>query len=219
MVLYEGMTLLDTVGPLTCLNAASKVYLVAATKEPIMTDTGNALVPTTTFDECPRDLDVLFVGGGGTEVLKDKATMDFITDRGSRAKYITSVCSGSIVLGAAGLLKGYKATSHWAVRGLLPMFGAEPVDARVVIDRNRMSGGGVTAGIDFGLTLLAKLLDDDVAKMSQLAMEYDPAPPFRAGSPEQAGPEIVKRVQEWMSGPLGAQAFQNIQEASRALAR
>lgn len=217
MVLYPNMTLLDTVGPLTCLNASSRVYLVAATKDPIMTDTGTALIPTTTFEECPQQLDVLFVGGGGIEVLQDKKTLDFIADRGSRARYITSVCSGSLVLGAAGLLKGYKATSHWSIRQALPLFGAEPVDARVVVDRNRVSGGGVTAGIDFGLTLLSMLVGEDVAKMSQLAMEYDPAPPFQAGSPQQAGPELAQRVQEWIMGALGADALHHIQEASRAM--
>jgi putative intracellular protease/amidase len=216
MVLYNGMTLLDTIGPMTALNAATQVYLVAETKDPIIADTGNAILPTTTFDECPKDLDVLFVGGGSFLVLKDKTMLRFIADRGARAKYVTSVCSGSIVLGAAGLLKGYEATSHWASRDLLPLFGAKPVDARVVVDRNRMSGGGVTAGIDFGLTLLAKLVGEDVAKLSQLAMEYDPAPPFNSGSPKTADPEIVKRAKEWM-GAMSVQHAQFVQEVSQAM--
>ncbi|MFY0573200.1 DJ-1/PfpI family protein [Cystobacter fuscus] len=215
MVLYNGMTLLDTIGPMTALNAATQVYLVAETKDPIIADTGNAILPTTTFDECPKDLDVLFVGGGSFLVLKDKAMLRFIADRGARAKYVTSVCSGSIVLGAAGLLKGYEATSHWASRDLLPLFGAKPVDARVVVDRNRMSGG-VTAGIDFGLTLLAKLVGEDVAKLSQLAMEYDPAPPFNSGSPKTADPEIVKRAKEWI-GAMSVQHAQFVQEVSQAM--
>ncbi len=113
--------------------------------------------------------------------MNDSEVIGFLADRGSRAKYVTSVCSGSLMLGAAGLMRGYKATSHWACRDLLPMFGATPVDARVVVDRNRISGGGVTAGLDFGLVLLAKLLGEDIAKMTQLALEYDPQPPFHAG--------------------------------------
>lgn len=216
MVLYDGMTLLDTVGPLTALNAATKVYLVAQTKRPIVSDTGVSILPTTTFDECPKDLDVLFVGGGSAQVLEDKVTMGFIADRGSRAKYVTSVCTGSIVLGAAGLLKGYKATSHWAARDMLPMFGATLADGRVVVDRNRMSGGGVTAGIDFGLALLATLVGEDTAKMSQLAMEYNPKPPFNAGTPQEAGPELVKRTQEWI-GPIGAETYRIVQQASQAM--
>ena len=120
-------------------------------------------------------------------VMKDPEVIQFMADRGARAKYVTSVCSGSLVLGAAGLLKGYKATSHWAARSALPMFGAEPIDARVVVDRNRVTGGGVTAGLDFGLVLLAKLLGEEVAKMTQLSIEYDPDPPFHCGSPKAAG--------------------------------
>ena len=125
---------------------------------------------------------------------------DSLADRGSRAKWITSVCGGSIVLGAAGLMQGYKATSHWAARELLTNFGATPIEQRVVIDRNRVSGGGVTAGIDFGLVLLAKLLGEDIAKMTQLALEYDPAPPFDAGTPTKAGPAVMKKFQAWFGG-------------------
>lgn len=120
--------------------------------------------------------------------------LSFLADRAAHATYVTSVCSGSFILGAAGLLQGYKATSHWASRDILPMFGAEPVEARVVVDHNRITGGGVTAGIDFGLVLLAKLRGDDIAKVTQLAMEYDPEPPFNAGSPTSAGPAAVKQV-------------------------
>jgi cyclohexyl-isocyanide hydratase len=116
--------------------------------------------------------------------MNDAEVLAFLADRGASAKYVTSVCSGSLLLGAAGLLKGYQATSHWAARDMLSAFGAKPVDSRVVVDRNRVSGGGVTAGIDFGLVLLAKLRGDDAAKLTQLAMEYDPAPPFDAGSPQ-----------------------------------
>jgi cyclohexyl-isocyanide hydratase len=132
--------------------------------------------------------------------MRDAEVLRFLAERGARARYVTSVCSGSLLLGAAGLLRGYKATSHWACHEALSLFGATPVVARVVTDRNRVTGGGVTAGIDFGLVLLAKLLGENLARMSQLGMEYDPEPPFDAGTPRKAGKETVKKVQEWM-GP------------------
>ena len=150
--------------------------------------------------------------------MTDSETIGFLADRGSRARYVTSVCSGSLLLGAAGLMRGYKATSHWACRDLLPLFGATPVDARVVVDRNRISGGGVTAGLDFGLVLLAKLLGEDIAKMTQLAMEYDPEPPFHAGTPREAGPEVVKKVREWL-GPLDGVMRQVSETASKTMPR
>jgi cyclohexyl-isocyanide hydratase len=131
--------------------------------------------------------------------MSDAETLAFLADRGSTAKYVTSVCSGSLLLGAAGLLKGYKATSHWAARDGLSAFGAIPTDARVVVDRNRITGGGVTAGIDFGLVILAKLRGEDAAKLTQLAMEYDPEPPFQAGSPKTAGPAIVEQAMSFMA--------------------
>jgi transcriptional regulator GlxA family with amidase domain len=205
MLLYPGLTLLDLLGPQTALSTSCDVHLVWKNTDLIESDTGIALKPTRTLAECPKDLDVLFVGGGPGQVavMRDAEVLKFLADRGARAKYVTAVCSGALVLGAAALLRGYKATSHWACRDALPLFGATPVAARVVTDRNRVSGGGVTAGIDFGLVLLAKLIGDDVAKMSQLAMEYDPEPPFDAGTPKKAGAEITKKVRDWM-GPMGA---------------
>jgi transcriptional regulator GlxA family with amidase domain len=133
--------------------------------------------------------------------MKDPVALGFLADRGKRAKYVTSVCSGSLILGAAGLLQGYKASCHWALHPAVALFGATPEHSRVVTDRNRVTGGGVTAGIDFGLVLLAKLLGEDMAKMTQLALEYDPAPPFDAGTPQKAGEKITKMVQDWI-GPL-----------------
>lgn len=121
-------------------------------------------------------------------------TLDFLRRQGEQARYVTSVCNGALVLGAAGLLKGYKSACHWMWRKYLPNFGAQPVDARIVRDRNRISGGGVTAGIDFGLALAAELADEEVAKTLQLAFEYDPQPLFDCGSPDKAGPERVARI-------------------------
>jgi cyclohexyl-isocyanide hydratase len=218
MLLYPGLTLMDLLGPQTVLSTSSIVHLVWKTKDPIETETGIGVRPDTTFDECPKDLDVLFVGGGPGQlaVMKDPECLRFLADRGARAKYVTSVCSGSLVLGAAGLLRGYEAACHWAARDALPLFGAIPVARRVVVDRNRITGGGVTAGIDFGLVLLAEMLGEEVAKMTQLAMEYDPQPPFRAGSPEEAGPEITRKVRDWI-GPLGDGLRRVSEEAGRSL--
>ncbi|HEV8716476.1 MAG TPA: DJ-1/PfpI family protein [Candidatus Binatia bacterium] len=196
MLLYPGLTLLDLIGPQTVWSWHAKTHLVWKTRDMIVSDSGIGIQPTTTFSDCPHDLDVLFVPGGfGTAAaMQDRAVLGFLAARAAHARYVTSVCSGSLILGAAGLLHGYKATSHWASRDILSLFGAEPVEARVVVDRNRITGGGVTAGIDFGLVLLAKLRGDDVAKVTQLAMEYDPEPPFQAGSPTSAGPAVVKQV-------------------------
>jgi cyclohexyl-isocyanide hydratase len=195
MLLYPQLTLLDLLGPQTVLSAHAKVHLVWKTRDMVRTDTGIGIQPNSTLSECPKDLDVLFVPGGPgmIPVMKDPEVLAFLADRGASAKYITSVCSGSVILGAAGLLRGYKATSHWAATDLLPLFGAEIGEGRVVTDRNRITGGGVTAGIDFGLVLLAKLRGDDVAKITQLAMEYDPQPPFDAGSPKRAGAAMTQQ--------------------------
>jgi cyclohexyl-isocyanide hydratase len=201
MLLFPGLTLLDLIGPATVFSWFSNIHLVWKTKDLVRSDTGIGIQPTSTFETCPRDLDVLFVPGGlgQQQFMADAEVLTFLADRASNARYITSVCSGSLLLGAAGLLKGYKATSHWAARDALRTFGAEPVEARVVVDRNRITGGGVTAGIDFGLVLLAKLRGDQTAKMTQLAMEYDPEPPFNSGSPKTAGAETVQQAISFMA--------------------
>jgi cyclohexyl-isocyanide hydratase len=166
----------------------SDVHLVAGSRDPVRTDVGIPVQPAMTFDECPSDLDVVFVPGGlagSIAAMGDQATLAFLADRGSRARWVTSVCTGSLVLGAAGLLKGYKATSHWDVRDLRPLMGAEVSEDRVVTNRNRITAGGVTAGIDFGLALAAQLRGEDYAKRIQLSLEYDPKPPYSAGSPRR----------------------------------
>ncbi len=202
MLLYPGVTLLDLLGPQTVLSPSCNVHVVWKNTDLLETDSGIVMKATSTLDECPEDLDVLFVPGGEFSIMHDDEILRFLADRGARAKYVTSVCGGSIVLGAAGLLQGYEATSHWAALDALIPFGATPVKERTVRDRNRITGGGVTAGIDFGLVLLAELLGEDVAKMSQLALEYDPAPPFDAGTPDKAGPEIMEKMHDWL-GPVG----------------
>jgi putative intracellular protease/amidase len=200
MLLYPGLTLLDLVGPHTALAASCDVHLVWKNKDPLMSDSGVVLRPDITLEECPADLDAIFVPGGPGQVapMRDNSVLDFLVNRASRARYVTSICTGALVLGAAGLLQGYKAGTHWAALPLLPMFGATPVDERVVIDRNRISGGGVTAGLDFGLTLVSILRDENTAKVQQLAMQYDPQPPFDVGHPRKAGPELTKQAVKWL---------------------
>lgn len=196
---YPNCTLLDLVGPYTALTALPAVQAGIYWKHrgQIRTDSGAIIFADRTFDEVPDQPTVLMVPGGtdGTfALLEDEETLDWLARVGKAAQWVTSVCSGALLLGAAGLLDGYKATSHWAVRDHLAAFGAIPTQGRVVADRNRMTGGGVTAGIDFGLTLAAQLAGENVAKAIQLGLEYSPVPPFQAGTPEQAGPDVVAQV-------------------------
>ena len=167
----------------------STPFIVAKTREPVAAEPKLRIVPDHTFDSCPADLDIICVPGGGQgtlDAMRDEATINFLKDRGARARFVTSVCVGSLILAAAGLLKGYRATSHWIARDLLSEFGAEPVDARVVVDRNRITGAGVTAGLDMGLSLVGRLRDRQYAEIVQLLAEYAPEPPFHAGTPAGA---------------------------------
>jgi cyclohexyl-isocyanide hydratase len=195
-LLFPHVTQLDLTGPAQVLGRlpGAQVHLVWKSRDPVPTDVGFTINPTATFADCPP-LDVLCVPGGfGIERLfGDGDTLAFLRRQGDGARYVTSVCNGSLVLGAAGLLAGYRSACHWMWLPLLARFGAVPVAERIVRDRNRISGGGVTAGIDFGLALAAELAGDDVARTIQLALEYDPQPPFAAGSPAGAGPELVAR--------------------------
>jgi cyclohexyl-isocyanide hydratase len=205
MLLYPGMYPLDLIGPLTFLSGLmnAEVHLVWKKQEPVLAAQKLTLTPTATFASCPKDVDVVFVPGGmpGTiAMMNDAEALDFLADRGGRARYVTSVCTGSLILGAAGLLKGYRATSHWNTRDILPLLGAIPVEARIVEDRNRITGGGVTSGIDFGLLLAARLTDETYARMLQLINEYDPQPPFRAGTPKEAGPVLTRHLNQLLAG-------------------
>lgn len=195
IVLYPQFTALDIVGPhhMFASLMGAKVHLVAKSLDPVASDTGLSLVPTATFETCPAEIDILCVGGGSTGTLaamEDPALIAFLKDRGARAKWVTSVCTGSLVLGAAGLLKGYRATSHWATHDLLDRFGAIPTEGRIVTDRNRVTGGGVTAGIDMGLAIVGMLRDRTYAEGVQLMAEYDPQPPYDSGSLAKATPEV-----------------------------
>ncbi|MCB4802072.1 transcriptional regulator GlxA family with amidase domain [Methylobacterium brachiatum] len=210
MVLYAGMTALDLVGPQALLAglAPGSLYCVAQAEGPVASDTGLSLVATHTFAACPPDLDVLFVpGGDGTpDQMRDAALLAFLRARAPRTAWVTSVCTGSLILGAAGLLNGYRATSHWCVRdAVLPLLGAVPVAERVVFDRNRATGAGISAGLDLALALAARLRGPDYARTAQLVAEYAPEPPFRAGTPAQAGPAIL-RAADAILAPLVAGA-------------
>ena len=216
ILLFPNVTQLDATGPaqVLCRVPGATLHMIWKTRDPVMTDAGFAIVPTTTFADCPP-LDVICVPGGGGQValMSDDETLDFLRKQAAHAKYVTSVCTGSLVLGAAGLLKGYRSACHWASRELLTQFGAIPVAERVV--RNRISGGGVTAGIDFGLTLAAELAGEEIAKSIQLVMEYDPQPPFDCGSPEKAGAERVARLKERISAMLESRQKANTEAAAR----
>jgi putative intracellular protease/amidase len=198
MLLYPGMTALDLVGPYHFLASMPGAHVdlvtIGSDLAPVPSDLGMALQPTATFETCPEDLALLFVPGGTMGTLaaaRDPSTIEFIRDRASRARYVTSVCTGSLVLGAAGVLRGKKATSHWITRDLLTQFDAIPTAGRVVRDGNVITGAGVSAGLDFGCTLVAEMRGMMDAEAILLVSEYDPDPPFPGGSPETARPEIV----------------------------
>lgn len=195
MLLFPRLTQLDFTGPheVFARIPGAKVHEVAKTRDPIVAETGLTLLPSTTFDEL-RDVDVLFVPGGAgqIEACEDTATIDWLRAVGEAAQYVTSACTGALLLGAAGLLRGYRATTHWAFHDLLPLVGATPVDERVVIDRNRITGGGITAGIDAALRIAEIVAGRDAAEAIALEMEYNPAPPFAAGHPSVARPELVE---------------------------
>lgn len=219
MLIYPGMTALDLIGPQQVFGyiMGTKVHLVAKTADLVTSDTGVSIRPTKTFGDCPDPVDILFVPGGGTGMIaamKDRATLDFLKSRATSAKWVTSVCSGSLILAAAGLLRGYQATSHWSVRDVLADFGAEVVHKRVVEDRNRVTAGGITAGIDFGLQLAARLRGEEYAQALELTLEYDPQPPFHSGAPEIAPAEVREQMRQ-MYAPLVASAKAIAQSAAK----
>ncbi|HEX9471906.1 MAG TPA: DJ-1/PfpI family protein [Bradyrhizobium sp.] len=199
LVLFPKVTQLDFTGPLQVFSSVpgAKVHLIWKRIEPVPSDTALVLTPTITFADCPQ-LDVICVPGGvGTDdMVNDEEMLDFLRRQAVAAKYITSVCTGSLVLGAAGLLQGYRAATHWTAIEFLERFGATPAKTRVCVDRNRVTGGGVTAGIDFALTLVSIMVDQKTAEAIQLRLEYNPAPPFDAGSPDTAPPELVALFKE-----------------------
>lgn len=194
MLLYPGLTQLDLTGPYQVLHnlPGAQIHLAWKDTDLVRSDTGLGIAPTTTLQDCPP-LDIVFVPGGigQAAVMNDPVVLEFVRHHGRSARYVTSVCTGSLVLGAAGLLEGYNATSHWGFTHLLSRFGARYTPGRVVIDRNRITGGGITAGIDFGLRLVAEIAGAQTAQAIQLGLEYAPAPPFDCGHPDSADPALV----------------------------
>lgn len=197
LVLFPNLTQLDLTGPAEVFSAMPGAEVVYLWKdlEPVGSDCGMRILPSETFDDC-RQLDVICVPGGPgqIELMEDEVTLRFLQRIAATCRLVTSVCTGSLVLGAAGLLEGYRATSHWSSIDQLSLLGAEPVAERVVRDRNRITGAGVTSGIDFALTVVAELFDSEIAQTIQLRMEYDPEPPYDAGSPRSAPADLVAAV-------------------------
>ncbi len=219
MLLYPGFTALDLVGPqyfFACMLGAT-VHLVTTEPDlaPVKSDLGLAIVPTVTMANAPKDLDVLFVPGGtqGTmNAMQRKDVIAFIADRGSRAKHTTSVCTGSMILGQAGLLRGKRATSHWLARPVLAEFGAVPVDARFVTDGNVTTGAGVSAGLDFGIAVVEGLRGKSYAAALMLQAEYHPEPPFAGGTLATTDPAVGTMMSE-MFAPVADQ-FRSIARSS-----
>ena len=220
LVIFPKVTQLDLTGPVQVFSSVpgAKVHLIWKRIEPVASDSVLTLTPTITFADCPQ-LDVICVPGGfGTdEMVNDEEVLDFLRKQAKAAKYITSVCTGSLVLGAAGLLRGYRATTHWSAMDHLAPFGATPEKTRVCVDRNRITGGGVTAGIDFALTLVSIMVDRQTAEAIQLRLEYNPAPPFNAGSPDTAPPEILALMKE-RNAPAQGRRGEAVRRAAARLA-
>jgi cyclohexyl-isocyanide hydratase len=218
IVLFPRVTQLDFTGPLQVFSSVpdAQVHLIWKKIEPVASDSVMTITPTIGFADCPQ-LDVICVPGGmGTDdMINDEEMLAFLRKQATGAKYITSVCTGSLVLGAAGLLKGYRATTHWSAMDFLSAFGATPTRTRVCVDRNRMTGGGVTAGIDFALTLVSLMRDRQTAEAIQLRLEYNPAPPFNSGSPDTAPPEILAFMKE----KIAPSQARRVEKISRAAAR
>lgn len=204
-VLFPNVTQLDLMGPLQVLHRLpqARAHVAAKSLEPVASDCGLSLVPTTSFAAC-EPLDLLCVPGGFgvSGAIADADTIDFVRRQAARAKYVTSVCTGAFVLGVAGLLKGRRATTHWAYTDLLPLVGAVHAQARVVRDGNVFTGAGVTAGIDFALSLAAEVAGSEAAERIQLSLEYDPAPPFTAGNPRLAPASVREGVSERFAARL-----------------
>jgi len=196
-LVFPNIQQLDLTGPYEVFASAreSEVHLVWKDKNPVRSVTGISFTPDVDFEDSPQ-FDVLCIPGGAgvNALLGDEEVLAFIRGQAEKARFITSVCTGSLVLGAAGLLQGKRAATHWNAMDFLPHFGATPVHERVVKDGNLITAGGVTSGMDFGLSLLAELISEEEAKIVQLSLEYAPAPPFRSGTPQDASADILEKA-------------------------
>lgn len=217
MLIFDDMTQLDFTGPHEVFTRlpGCEVRVIGESLQPVKAQSGLRILPDTAIADAP-EVDLLFVPGGPGvgPLMEDRDTLEFLRRQAGRAQYVTSVCTGALVLGAAGLLKGYRATTHWASLDLLPFFGAVPSHERVVIDRNRISGGGVTAGIDFALTIASELFGADTAKQIQLGLEYNPAPPFNCGHPSTADRATLEQQQR-ARAPAQAARMEQAKRAAR----
>lgn len=207
-VLFDNVTQLDFAGPVQFLSRlpGAKVFVASKDGEAVTTDSGFSIIPGTSFSNCPQADIICVPGGHGVrEAVGDTAIVNFVRQQAVGAQWITSVCTGAFILGAAGLLQGKKATCHWAYTHLLPLVGATHETARVVRDGNLVTAGGVTSGIDFALELIAIIAGEDVARTIQLALEYDPAPPFAGGTPDTAPEQILFNLRERVYEKAAAQ--------------
>lgn len=207
MLVYPGFTALDFVGPHHFLapmpNTQVHIVTTQADLSPVVSDMGLMVHPTATTEDCPEDLSVLFIPGGTSGTVaaaSDRAVLEFVANRGARATYVTSVCTGSLILGAAGLLRGKRATSHWATLQTLSQFGAIPVDDRVVRDGNIITGAGVSAGLDFGITVAEEMRGRMFAEAGVLISEYAPEPPIVGGTLDSARPEVASMLRQSLGG-------------------
>ncbi|GGD92479.1 DJ-1/PfpI family protein [Rhizobium anhuiense] len=207
ILVFPDVQQLDLTGPYEAFASAegTEVHLIWKDLRPVLASTRLSLTPTTTFAECPP-LDVLCIPGGSgiNALLLDEMVLAFVRERAVKARYVTSVCTGALVLGAAGLLKGKRATTHWNALDFLPRFGATPVEERVVQDGNLITAGGVTSGIDFGLSVIGELLGQTEAETVQLALEYAPAPPFSSGTPKEASAKVLGDTRQRLSASRAA---------------
>ena len=218
-LLFPNITQLDLTGPHEVLSKlpGAKVHLIWKNLEPVKAVGGMMIVPDTTLTDCPQ-LDLICVPGGPgmTDLMVDDDGLGFLRKQAAGARYVTSVCTGSLVLGAAGLLQGKRAATHWMLMEVLPTLGAIPVSERVVQDGNIITGGGVTAGIDFGLKVAAEVAGEEVAKSIQLQIEYDPQPPFNSGHPRSADPALVEKLKK-LAEPMQAERRKNAETAAAKL--
>lgn len=216
-VLFDNVTQLDFSGPVQFLSRipGAKIFVTSKERKAVTTDCSFSILPTNSFAECPQADIICVPGGHGVrEAIGDRAIVDFVSQQGAGAKWVTSVCTGAFILGAAGLLQGKRATCHWGYTHLLPLVGATHEPARIVQDGNVVTAGGVTSGIDFALQLIALISGEDIARTIQLALEYDPAPPFNGGTPDTAPAEILFNLRQ----RVYENAAQQLESAIKAIA-
>ena len=221
---FPGFTFIDLAAPMQAfmMLPGFSSQIVWHSKGIVDSDAGVSVQATEDFGSCWKDPDILFVPGNTVslfKLLQDDRTLDCIADVGSRAKWITSVCNGSLLLGAAGLLKGYKAGSYWYTREYLSLFGAIPTDARYVIDRNRATGGGMTAGVDFGLAMVGQLAGEPVGRVAELSFEYAPQPPFGTGRPELADPATLAKTTEILKQIMPVDELEGVRARRAAMGK